>query len=760
MVKRFDELLENELKKIYRFFVQQERELYLEINTRLHVRKKYENFSMNQLKKELDELQTLSSYATSLSSYIYLNMTGMSKILKKFDKKFRLGFSFSKTFIVEKYQKKNSELLYIHQYKILDEVGACVEELKNELEYQYSYLKSIGDQEETSIDVISNDDKKDNLIQNNNNDENKDSIENKFKLLNTSISNMEAFYHSTAIVFDKWTRYIKSQEYKSHVYSVRSVSDLANKDIYSGDASVKSNKNEHYLSNQTYWNIRITLTQTFLMSICCTYIYPTIYYLLKSGAFEKGLFENKIKRGFLCGLLISMWHLGGLVNLFYSNYMMDKAFKLTMLSGNILMIVGNLFYILGINYTSIFIMTFSRFVIGFANNSAIHRRYLLYFIPKRKINKYLLFFKLFTLIGNGLGPLLSFLSLLYNNFMSSRIWNEYTLPPWIMIILFTILLFIIIFVYTEPLEPKFNVYAKGHAPSDTMQRADSFTLDDSLTIFETEKLNEINLKVSNFNDENQFNDTNLVSCTIKELIEAESETYGNVRKAFWVIAGYEFILNFTLLFYITFTPPYLYVNFFKGNVDFNQNTAQRIISILFFSSLILFVPSFCISFFIVSMRMDKIFYLRILTLIFLILELLTTAFVVKSDFPILYFISFVLTILIANVLDDQLIFFYTKIIPTNFKFLKLNGNTFIFAMRYCGSFFGSISSLIAQFSDNAGIERDYFGEPLMIGINVFGMMIQLAIIIFFFYNANNFSERPIRRLVYSKNTREILRTEL
>ena len=100
-------MLEQELKKIYRFFVQQERELYLQINTRLHVRKKYESFSMAQLLKELDELKALSSYATSLSCYIYLNVTGMSKILKKFDKKFkRYDLNFTKNFIVEKYQKK------------------------------------------------------------------------------------------------------------------------------------------------------------------------------------------------------------------------------------------------------------------------------------------------------------------------------------------------------------------------------------------------------------------------------------------------------------------------------------------------------------------------------------------------------------------------------------------------------------------------------------------------------------------------------
>ena len=70
---------------------------------------------MSQINKELDELQSLSNYATSLSSYIYLNITALSKILKKFDRKFsRLRVTFTKDFILEQFEKKNSDLLYIY----------------------------------------------------------------------------------------------------------------------------------------------------------------------------------------------------------------------------------------------------------------------------------------------------------------------------------------------------------------------------------------------------------------------------------------------------------------------------------------------------------------------------------------------------------------------------------------------------------------------------------------------------------------------
>ena len=65
----------------------------------------------------------------------------MSEILKKFDKKFkRYNFDFSRKFIYEQLNKKNSDLMYIYQYKNVDEVVACLEQLKDDLEENYYFL--------------------------------------------------------------------------------------------------------------------------------------------------------------------------------------------------------------------------------------------------------------------------------------------------------------------------------------------------------------------------------------------------------------------------------------------------------------------------------------------------------------------------------------------------------------------------------------------------------------------------------------------
>ena len=799
-------MLEKELKKIYRFFVLQERELYLQINTRLHVRTKYESFSMVQIEKELDELQSLSSYATSLSCYIYLNITGMHKILKKFEKKFnRYNLNFTKNFIVEKYQKKNSDLLYIHQYKILDEVGACVEQLKNELLEKYNYLikNPIKEINNARLDALNqkikseeNINAEEGLLLNNENDnkgegdnkfflsQNKiENLKNKFNSLNNSIGNMEAFYHSISLVFDVWMRYIKANEYKSHIYTVKTT-----KEIYENTGSINDEdkndmggeivkKPEHFLSSESYWNIRLILTQAFIMSICSTYFYPTIYYLLKSSQFSTyGSLYIKELRGLYCGLIIAMSPIGGLFSISYSNFMINKSYKVPMISSSVLSSIGNLLFIIGIYFSSIFLLCFGTLITGFSLNTPVHRQYLLYFIPKRKMNKYLLYFKIIVLLGNASGPLLGLISLYIfpENFYqvyTHRIFNEYSFPAWCCFFASIFLLIIIVIIYSEPLNPRFIVYAEGQAPTETMKRADSFSLDDSMTIFESEKLNEINEKVSSFNDENQFDDTNLVSSTINELIDVEIEPHGTVRKAFWVIMFYLFILRFIIFSNITMAPPFLYVNIYTFNENVSRYRAQKIISGLMFVSLFLFIPAFCLNFFYISLRINKILYIKILGLLLLCLQLLTTIFVITSQSFVLicfYYVSFLLTILFSYIMEDQLIYFYTQIIPANFELMKIKGLTGLYIMRYLGSILGSISSLfgfplysegdINETKRHSNITNNY--EELVIMIqNAFSLFIQFLIIFVFFINSNRFSDRPIRRLVYSKNVREIRRTE-
>ena len=189
--------------------------------------------------------------------------------------------------------------------------------------------------------------------------------------------------------------------------------------------------------------------------------------------------------------------------------------------------------------------------------------------------------------------------------------------------------------------------------------------------------------------------------------------------------------------------------------------------ILMFFSLFLFIPSFCINFFYISLRINKILYIKLLSLILLTLELLTTIFVIQSDLPGLYYFCFLFTILFSCMMEDQIFYFYTQIIPSNFELINIKGLTGLNIMRYLGDISGSLTSLfcIVIYEDvtERNNDKDNFSnnyeEILMTIQNCFSIVVQIGLVLIFFKYSDHFSDRPIRRLVYSKNVREIRRTE-
>ena len=156
------------------------------------------------------------------------------------------------------------------------------------------------------------------------------------------------------------------------------------------------------------------------------------------------------------------------------------------------------------------------------------------------------------------------------------------------------------------------------------------------------------------------------------------------------------------------------------------------------------------------MRINKILYIKILALMLFLVQLLTASFVIQT-YPALFYCSFLLTILLCYIMQDQLNYFYTTIIPSDFELMRIRGLTLLYMIRYIGNICGSLTSLFGiPFDYNSKFKLGYF----FIVQNSISMVVQLIILIFFFINSNNFSDRPIRRIVFSKNIREIRRTEL
>ena len=188
-------------------------------------------------------------------------------------------------------------MLYINQYKILDEIGACVEQLKDELLDQYYYLldNPIKEENNARTEILNQNLKKEdnnikegedqlnnlnnlekNLLNNNDgHDGDNLSIKDKFTNLKKSIKEMEVYYQNTSKTFNVWMRYVKENDLKSDL-TVKSAGDIRTK-YESGstntsiieDEEEKANnkKSEHFLSNESHWNIKLIYTDQFTLGI-------------------------------------------------------------------------------------------------------------------------------------------------------------------------------------------------------------------------------------------------------------------------------------------------------------------------------------------------------------------------------------------------------------------------------------------------------------------------------------------------------------
>jgi SPX domain protein involved in polyphosphate accumulation len=117
---QFTSMLDGEVRKIYLFFQRKERELYVSINSHLHIRETFNTFKVYNIMKEYEELCNISQETKNLSRFINQNMKGLRYILSKFDKYFeKYCNKQSFHYIDRKIKSKNSDLLYILQFKVI-----------------------------------------------------------------------------------------------------------------------------------------------------------------------------------------------------------------------------------------------------------------------------------------------------------------------------------------------------------------------------------------------------------------------------------------------------------------------------------------------------------------------------------------------------------------------------------------------------------------------------------------------------------------
>ena len=347
VITSFKNELDKELKKFYLFFINQERKLYLQINNRLYYRNSYSNLDLEGIIKEYNEIISIEYSSLYFASYVNLNIKAIFKILKKFDHKLStLNSNLSNEYIIEKFSLKNSDLLYIFQYKMIDEVNAVIENLKEDLEKYYNYIiegnKKLKDINSDFNNSLIND----YLIINDEFTKKKDNFNEKKKNFNLILEQNEFLYQNTQNYFKIWNRIFEIYEYKQE-------STLMKKTLHFNKETLKTivNKINIMISESNERNIFITLNQNFLMNSCYSYIFPNIIDLMK---------EKKINNYIL---ILAMTPIGNLLSMIFFKFLIYKTYKFTMLISGLFSLIGNLIIIFYNN--NIYLLCLSRFIFCF-----------------------------------------------------------------------------------------------------------------------------------------------------------------------------------------------------------------------------------------------------------------------------------------------------------------------------------------------------------------------------------------------------------
>lgn len=755
LIQTFVKEVDKELKGVYVYFLNRERELYKSINTRLHFQKNYYSIESNGFIQEFNQLIQVSIQALNLTNFVCDNIHALDRILKKFDKHFKcLQTNIYNDYIVAKFQIKESDLLYLFHFKLVDEVSALLVELQKELICSFKLSTNNDSIIKESIDFSQNE-QQTYLIGNNEVSQNENysnqpvplqAIQHKYNTILSNVEEIERRYQDIQKVNRSWIRLFKLKEYSdgTKVQKINSSIEIEeDSGLMNTDLLSKANKR----------NVFLTILQKFYMAASATFIIPNLNNALFIDFNEKESFR------FLSGLILSCTAIGGMISLFITKYIIGKSYKIPMVTSCIFSVIGNLLYSFSfgtvdtnISYRlRLLLFCISRILIGMALNNLVHRKYLNDFIPKRKISNFMLVFKLFSLIGNAIGPIITLIFSFFNYPKGSGFqFDSYDVPSWFFSIGAIIMFILIVTLYKEPISPSFNAYSEGNAPSEhATSRRGSFDIGASFTEQDNKEILNIEQQLSKINDANQFTDTNLVQHCITNIITREKAPSNTISKALNFVLLNVFICNYITSSLLVITPIFLNI------LSPPKQTLQEVdkeVCYLIGMTLFAFVGVYFFNFFYVSVKLDKRCYLIFITCLLFSVEcfLLVTFKEIGH-----YVLVFVFVILLGYLFEDTTIYFYTKMVPTDFTKCSIASTSIVQFMSYFGMFIGNLSSVWGYF-DHKDISKINSCFNLIILSHLVLLVLSFVYLI---VCINTFKERPIRRIIRNKDRRKLRRTE-
>ena len=137
-------IISDELKRVYLFYSYVERELYLQINQRINVRNTYYSLGLYELKEETSKLKNISIITYNLIKYVNLNLKIIGYAVQLVKNKIgNEEYTDLQKFLISQVDTLNTDLNYILQYKIIDELSCVLEDFILTLEKHIKTNKDI-----------------------------------------------------------------------------------------------------------------------------------------------------------------------------------------------------------------------------------------------------------------------------------------------------------------------------------------------------------------------------------------------------------------------------------------------------------------------------------------------------------------------------------------------------------------------------------------------------------------------------------------
>lgn len=221
----FKEQIEKNIKTVFILYAKNEKIIYKNINTSLYQKEDYPDLSLKEFVEQFRSLKSTSTQCLDISNFVHLNIKALFKILKKFDKKILVHNNLKEitvNFVQSLLESTNSDLLYLFNFKLVDESCALLEDLnlclKEEFDAHFENL------ENENLDGLESFNEQ--LIDNKNEDGRNSVIKSVVtyigkmsEQITSDIKEVDKYITKTKQLFKRWENYLMiSSEVKNKIY--------------------------------------------------------------------------------------------------------------------------------------------------------------------------------------------------------------------------------------------------------------------------------------------------------------------------------------------------------------------------------------------------------------------------------------------------------------------------------------------------------------------------------------------------------------